>query len=92
MIIHLPQHVRLVCLSATVSNVTELAEWITTVRGPTHAVIERQRPVELVNQYLVMDRARDRLQMLPMFIDGQANRDALQLDQSANQRGPRGPA
>ncbi len=34
-IIHLPQHVRLVCLSATVSNVAELAEWITTVRGPT---------------------------------------------------------
>ena len=90
-IIHLAQHVRLVCLSATVSNVTELAEWITTVRGPTHAVIERQRPVQLVNQYLVMDRARDRLQMLPMFIDGQANRDALQLDHSANQRGPRGP-
>ncbi len=89
-IIHLPQHVRLVCLSATVSNVAELAEWITTVRGPTHAVVERQRPVELVNQYLVMDRARDRLQMLPMFIDGQMNRDALQLDDAANRRGPSG--
>ena len=33
-IIHLPAHVRLVCLSATVSNADELAEWITTVRGP----------------------------------------------------------
>ena len=31
--IHLPHHVRLVCLSATVSNVAELAEWISTVRG-----------------------------------------------------------
>ena len=79
-IIHLPQHVRLVCLSATVSNVAELAEWITAVRGPTRAVVERQRPVRLVNQYLVMDRARERLQMYPMFIDGQPNRDALQLD------------
>ena len=46
-IIHLPQHVRLVCLSATVSNVAELADWITTVRGPTTAIVERQRPVEL---------------------------------------------
>ncbi len=89
-IIHLPQHVRLVCLSATVSNVGELAEWISTVRGPTRAVVERQRPVELVNQYLVLDRVRERLQMLPMFVDGQMNRDALQLDDSANRRGPAG--
>ena len=36
MIIHLPQPTsRLVCLSATVSNAEELADWITTVRGPT---------------------------------------------------------
>ena len=45
-IIHLPPAVRLVCLSATVSNAEELAEWITTVRGPTAAVIEERRPVE----------------------------------------------
>ena len=46
-IIHLPADVRLVCLSATVSNADELADWITTVRGPTEAVIEERRPVEL---------------------------------------------
>ncbi|HEX4982056.1 MAG TPA: DEAD/DEAH box helicase, partial [Ilumatobacteraceae bacterium] len=44
-IIHLPRHVQLVCLSATVSNTRELAEWIGTVRGPTDAVIEERRPV-----------------------------------------------
>ncbi len=88
-IIHLPQHVRLVCLSATVSNVAELAEWMTTVRGQTTAVVERQRPVKLVNQYLVADRTNDRLQMLPMFIDGQVNRDALRLDESATRNGQR---
>ena len=32
-IIHLPLTVQLVCLSATVSNATELTEWITTVRS-----------------------------------------------------------
>ena len=32
-----PSHVRLVCLSATVSNAGELAAWIQTVRGPTTA-------------------------------------------------------
>ena len=82
-IIHLPQRVRLVCLSATVSNVSELAEWITTVRGSTTAIVERQRPVELKNEYLVSDQERDRLQLLPVFVDGRPNRDALQLDEAA---------
>jgi ATP-dependent RNA helicase HelY len=81
--IHLPQHVRLVCLSATVSNVEELAEWITTVRGPTAAVVERRRPVRLDNEYLVADRTNDRLRMLPVFVDGHVNRDAVTLDESA---------
>src|SRR3546814_13836405 len=44
--IHLALDMRLVCLSATVSNAEELAEWITTVRGETDAVIEEKRPVE----------------------------------------------
>ena len=80
--IHLPQHVRLVCLSATVSNVDELAEWITTVRGPTAEIVERRRPVRLDNEYLVADRTNDRLRMLPVFVDGHLNRDAAQLDES----------
>ncbi len=32
--------VRLVCLSATVSNADELADWLSTVRGPTDVVVE----------------------------------------------------
>ncbi|MFA9563979.1 MAG: DEAD/DEAH box helicase, partial [Acidimicrobiales bacterium] len=39
-IVHLPAQVRLVCLSATVSNAEELAEWISLVRGPTDLVVE----------------------------------------------------
>ena len=39
-IIHAPPVVDLVCLSATVSNAEELADWIRTVRGRTSAVIE----------------------------------------------------
>jgi ATP-dependent RNA helicase HelY len=85
--IHLPQHVRLVCLSATVSNVDELADWITTVRGPTASIVERRRPVRLDNEYLVADRTNDRLRMLPVFVDGHVNRDAIQLDESAARGG-----
>ena len=82
-IIHLPRHVQLVCLSATVSNARELAEWIGTVRGPTDAVIEERRPVQLDNLYLVGDRTNDRLHLLPTFVEHRANPDAARLDASA---------
>ncbi len=86
-IIHLPQHVRLVCLSATVSNVADLADWISTVRGPTQAIVEQRRPVPLENRYLAADLTNDRLHFLPMFVDGGINRDALRLDESAVRNG-----
>ena len=69
-IIHLPPHVRLVCLSATVSNAAELAAWIQTVRGPTTPVVELRRPVRLDDHYLVGDRTNDRLHLLPTFVGG----------------------
>jgi ATP-dependent RNA helicase HelY len=79
-IIHLPVGVGLVCLSATVSNAEELAEWITTVRGPTTAVIEEKRPVDLVNLYLVGDKASPDLHLLPTLVDGRPNSEADRLD------------
>jgi ATP-dependent RNA helicase HelY len=87
-IIHLPRHVALVCLSATVSNAEELAAWISTVRGPTEAVIEERRPVTLDHLYLAGDRGSERLHLLPTLVDGRANPEATRLDASA-QRGPR---
>jgi ATP-dependent RNA helicase HelY len=97
-IIHLPERVRLVCLSATVSNVGELAEWVTTVRGTTEAIVETRRPVELSNHYLIHDVGADRLRLLPTFVGGRVNRDAMKIDESAvrhggggrNERGGRG--
>jgi ATP-dependent RNA helicase HelY len=82
-IIHLPRSVRLVCLSATVSNAEELADWISTVRGPTAAVIEERRPVELRNLYLAGDRGSERLHLLPTLVDGRPNPEASRLDASA---------
>ncbi|MEY2433854.1 MAG: ATP-dependent helicase HelY [Acidimicrobiaceae bacterium] len=79
-ILHLPSDVRLVCLSATVSNAEELADWITTVRGPTAAVIEDRRPVELVNLYCVGDRSSPELHLLPTLVDGRPNPEASRLD------------
>jgi ATP-dependent RNA helicase HelY len=72
-IIHLPPEVDLVCLSATVSNAEELADWVGTVRGSTRAVIEERRPVPLHNLFLVGDRRSERLLLLPTFVDGRPN-------------------
>ena len=44
-ILHLPEHVRLVSLSATVSNAEEFGGWIKTVRGDTTVVVDEHRPV-----------------------------------------------
>jgi ATP-dependent RNA helicase HelY len=93
-IIHLPVQVRLVCLSATVSNAEELAEWITTVRGHTAAIVEERRPVRLDNLYMIGDKTHDRLHLLPTLINGRPNPEAERLDAEAarNGRGNRGSA
>ncbi|MEY2467780.1 MAG: ATP-dependent helicase HelY [Actinomycetota bacterium] len=90
-IIHLPPDVKLVCLSATVSNAEDFAEWIGTVRGPTAAVIEERRPVDLEHLYLVNERDSERHHLLPTFVDGLPNPAARNLDQRVEKNSyPRG--
>ena len=79
-IIHLPSEVRLVCLSATVSNAPELAEWITVVRGQTDVVVETKRPVTLDNWFVADDRQRGELVMIETLLDGEANREGFRFD------------
>ncbi len=67
-IIHLPQHVQLVNLSATIANAAEFTEWVRRRRGPTELVIETHRPVPLESLFMVKDRHRDnRLELFPVF-------------------------
>ena len=67
-IIHLPGHIPLVNLSATISNAAEFAAWIESRRGATSLVTETRRPVPLESMYLLSDRFDDyRLEMLPVF-------------------------
>jgi len=58
-IIHLPPSVRVVSLSATVSNAEEFAEWLVTVRGHTKVVVEEHRPVPLWQHVLAGNRMYD---------------------------------
>jgi len=58
-IIHLPDAVRLVSLSATVSNAEEFGDWLVEVRGDTRVVVHEQRPVPLWQHMLVGKRMFD---------------------------------
>ncbi len=46
-IIHLAESVRVVALSATVSNAEEFGDWLTQVRGGTTVIVDEHRPVPL---------------------------------------------
>src|ERR1700751_382273 len=58
-ILHLPDEVRVVSLSATVSNAEEFGGWIQTVRGDTTVVVDEHRPVPLWQHVLVGKRLSD---------------------------------
>lgn len=79
-ILNLPQHVRLVCLSATVSNADEVRGWLEAVRGTTELVVETKRPVELTNLYVVGERKGDHLHVLPTLVDGRPNPEGHRFD------------
>ena len=52
-IIHLPESVQLVALSATVSNAEEFGAWLDTVRGSTSVIVSEHRPVPLWQHVMV---------------------------------------
>ncbi|MGF6823508.1 ATP-dependent RNA helicase HelY [Microbacterium sp. ZKA21] len=78
-ILHLPQPVRLVALSATVSNAEEFGDWLDTVRGDTEVIVSEIRPVPLEQHVLVRD------DLLPLFDDragiatAQVNQELLRI-------------
>ncbi|HWJ11462.1 MAG TPA: DEAD/DEAH box helicase, partial [Nocardioides sp.] len=58
-IIHLPESVSVVSLSATVSNAEEFGEWLETVRGATRTIVAERRPVPLFQHVMVGRRLLD---------------------------------
>jgi len=82
-IVHTPPSVRFVCLSATVSNADELAGWISAARGPTETVVEHERPVDLVNHFLVYDKGTGDLVQVETLVDGRPNPEGTRFDAPA---------
>jgi ATP-dependent RNA helicase HelY len=62
-IIHLPERISLVALSATVSNAEEFGAWLETVRGDTAIVVEEHRPVPLYQHVMAGQQLHD------LFVD-----------------------
>jgi ATP-dependent RNA helicase HelY len=67
-IIHLPESVAVVSLSATVSNAEEFGDWLATVRGSNDIVVEERRPVPLFQHVMVGSRLYD------LFSDADSDR------------------
>src|SRR5665647_841564 len=63
-IIHLPEDVQVVSLSATVSNAEEFGAWLGEVRGNTEVIVEEHRPVPL-SQHMMVGQ-----DMYDLFADG----------------------
>ena len=86
-IIHLPESVRLVGLSATVSNAEEFGDWIGTVRGDTEVIVSETRPVPLEQHVLA------RGDLIPLFDEhatSEVNRDLLRLGRGFSSGGSGG--
>jgi ATP-dependent RNA helicase HelY len=58
-IIHLPESVRLVALSATVSNAEEFGDWLDDLRGGVTVIVDEHRPVPLWQHMMVGNRLYD---------------------------------
>src|SRR3984957_14788050 len=58
-IIHVPDSVQIVALSATVSNAEEFGDWLAQVRGGTSVIVDEHRPVPLWQHMLAAGRLYD---------------------------------
>lgn len=74
-LIHCPGHVRFVCLSATISNDGEFADWVEERRGHTELISTDHRPVPLESLYTIKERSGSgALHLLPTFVSRDGRR------------------
>jgi ATP-dependent RNA helicase HelY len=77
-IIEAPQHIRFIGLSATISNVDEVAAWMSSLRGDVATVVRTERPVSL-ELWLAMGN-----DFFPLF-DERGNVHRRTLDMAQNE-------
>lgn len=72
-IIHLPEHISLISLSATISNAEEFGAWLDTVRGTTDIIVSEHRPVPLWQHVMVGNR------LIDLFLDDTTVEETAEL-------------
>ena len=96
-IIHLPSEVRMISLSATVSNAEEFGDWLQAVRGDTEVIVSEVRPTPLYQHVLVGSRMFDLFRTKNDRITDQVNPELVRVTRGERQgnggkgRGHRGP-
>ncbi|HZE97649.1 MAG TPA: DEAD/DEAH box helicase [Planctomycetota bacterium] len=85
-IIFAPEHIRVLCLSATVPNLEPLSKWIQTIRPtpPLHVIIEQNRPVPLKHQLFVPGLGLKNLGELRKYEQGDIRQYYQRIDPNAN--------
>jgi ATP-dependent RNA helicase HelY len=81
-IIHLPQEVRMVSLSATVSNAEEFGDWLQAVRGDTEVIVSEQRPVPLDQHILMRTKLIDLFDSSGLVATHRVNPELVQMARS----------
>jgi ATP-dependent RNA helicase HelY len=90
-IIHLPQHVKMVSLSATVSNAEEFGDWLQAVRGDTEVIVSEERPVPLEQHVLVRSKMMELFDSSGLAATNRVNPELVRLA-AAGGRNERGRA
>ncbi|MEV8254100.1 DEAD/DEAH box helicase [Rhodoglobus sp. NPDC076762] len=78
-IIHLPEDVRMVSLSATVSNAEEFGDWLQAVRGDTEVIVSEERPVPLEQHVLVGTKLIDLFDSSGLAATNRVNPELAQM-------------
>ncbi|MCM8779677.1 MAG: DEAD/DEAH box helicase, partial [Candidatus Omnitrophica bacterium] len=87
-LIFLPQHLKILCLSATIPNIREFAAWIESIHHkPLKVVVESKRPVPLSFIYQYQNRIAENINELRRLGFAEKTRFAFHERQKFAQRG-----
>ncbi len=84
--IQLPKDIRIVSLSATVSNAEEFGDWINSVRGETQIIVSEDRPVPLHQHALIGGRLIELFDPSSTHISPRINPEILRVHQALASR------
>jgi ATP-dependent RNA helicase HelY len=91
-IIHLPEQVRLVSLSATVSNAEEFGDWLQAVRGSTEVIVSEERPVPLDQHILMRTKLIDLFDSSGLAATNRVNPELMQMARHGGRSSSRKPS